>query len=194
LANNGKAPDTGSATTGAASTPVLTSAVVASDSASQFISSDAGDYFYKVVAINNSGYSAPVTSVAKTVAAGEKVTLTIAQQSDAIYFKIFRTPVDRPASEAVLINEVPATSGGATVFVDRNENLANGHKMVFVQHSSEIMEFAKLLDFFRRPLAEVQTSKPFLLMLFGSPIVKVPSKCWIVKNVRVGSSLIETLG
>jgi hypothetical protein len=144
--------------------------------------------------MNNNGYSAPVTSAAKTVAAGDKVTLTIAQQSDAVYFKIFRTPVDRPAGEAVLIDEVAANGSGATVWVDRNENIPNGHKIVFVQHSSEIMEFAKLLDFFRRPLAEVQTSKPFLLMLFGSPIVKVPSKCWVVKNVRVGASLIETLG
>ena len=194
LSNNAKAPTSASGTTSAPATPTLTSAVVASDSASQFVANDAGDYFYKVVAMNNSGYSAPVTSASKTVASGEKVTLTIAQQSDAVYFKIFRTPVDRPASEAVLIDEIAANVGGATVWVDRNENIPNGHKIVFVQHSSEIMEFAKLLDFFRRPLAEVQTSKPFLLMLFGSPIVKVPSKCWVVKNVRVGASLIETLG
>jgi hypothetical protein len=93
----------------------------------------------------------------------------------------------------VLIDEVKATSGGATVWVDRNENIPNSSKIVFVQHDQSIMEFAKLLDFFRRPLAEVATTKPFLLMLFGAPIVKVPSKCWVVKNAKVSSTLIETM-
>lgn len=193
LANNSTAPTVASGTTGAPATPVISSVAIADDSASQFIADDAGDYFYKVVAMNDNGYSIAVATSAQTVAAGKKVTITIANQSDATYFKIYRTPVDRPVGEAVLINEIPANSGGATVFVDRNENLANGHKILFVQHSVDVMEFARLLDFMRRPLAEVQTSKPFLLMLFGSPIVKTPSKCFVVKNVRVGSTLLDSM-
>jgi hypothetical protein len=193
LFNSYTAPASGSTTTGAPSAPTLTSAVVAADSASQFVAGDAGDYFYKVVAVNNSGYSAPVASAAKTIAAGDKVTLTIAQQDSAVYFKIYRTEVDGALGTEVLIDEVKATSGGATVWVDRNENIPNSSKIVFVQHDQSIMEFAKLLDFFRRPLAEVATTKPFLLMLFGAPIVKVPSKCWVVKNAKVSSTLIETM-
>ena len=49
-----------------------------------------------------------------------------------------------------------------------------------VQHDPNVLEFARLLDFLRRPLAEVATAKPFLLMLFGSPIVKVPTKCFLM--------------
>ena len=45
------------------------------------------------------------------------------------------------------------------------------------------MEFVRLLDFIRRPLAETASVKPFLLMLFGSPIVKVPSKMMLIENV-----------
>ena len=59
----------------------------------------------------------------------------------------------------------------------------------------DVLEFARLLDFFRRPLAEVATSKPFLLMLSGSPIVKVPSKMWVLQNAGVTetSGMLDTI-
>jgi len=193
LFNSYNAPTAGSGTTGASATPVISSITTPADSASQFGASDAGNYFYKIVACNNNGFSQAVTSVSTAVAAGDKVVLTIAQQADAVYFKIYRTEVDASADTAVLIDEIAATSGGATVYNDFNGNLPNSSKLVFVQHDQSVMEFARLLDFFRRPLAEVATSKPFLLMLFGSPIVKVPNKCWVVKNAKVSSTLIETM-
>ena len=194
LFNSYKAPSAASATSGAPSNPVLSSAV-AGGSGSNFFMADAGDYIYRVVAVNNSGFSAPVSSSAVTVAMGEEVTLTIANQSDAVFFKIYRTEAGGAEDTASLIGEVRAAGVGATTFVDANQVRPNTSKIVFVQHDPDVLEFARLLDFFRRPLAEVATSKPFLLMLFGSPIVKVPSKMWVLKNagVTATSGMLDTI-
>lgn len=194
LFNSYKAPSAASATNGAPSNPVLTSAV-AGGSGSNFFMADAGDYIYRIVAVNNSGFSAPVSSSAVTVAMGEEVTLTIANQSDAVFFKIYRTEAGGAEDTASLIGEVRAAGVGATTFVDANQVRPNTSKIVFVQHDPDVLEFARLLDFFRRPLAEVATSKPFLLMLFGSPIVKVPSKMWVLKNagVTATSGMLDTI-
>lgn len=201
LFNAYKAPASASGTTdstgkvAAPANAVISSAAAASNGSSRFLLADQGDYIYRVVAFNNGGYSAPVSSSAVTVATGESVTLTIANQSDAVFFKIYRTEADGAAESASLIGEIRAESVGATTFVDHNQVRPNTSKIVFVQHDPDVLEFARLLDFFRRPLAEVATSKPFLLMLFGSPIVKVPNKMWVLQNAGVTetSGMLDTI-
>ena len=187
LFNAYKAPSAASSTSAPASA-TLSSAVAASDAASKFVAADAGDYIYRIVAVNNEGFSAAINSSAVTVAAGDKVTLTIAAATDAVFYKIYRTEAGGIAADAALIGEIKKASSGATVFVDRNGVRPNTSKIVFVQHDPSVLEFARLLDFFRRPLAEVATSKPFLLMLFGSPIVKVPNKMWVLQNAGITST------
>ncbi len=38
------------------------------------------------------------------------------------------------------------------------------------------------MDLIRRPLAETSTVKPFLLMLFGAPLVKLPKKMFVLEQ------------
>ena len=194
LFNAYSAPESASSTDAPASA-TLTSAVAGALADSKFVAADAGDYIYRVIAVNNGGYSAAISSSAVTVASGEGVTLTIAAASDAVFYKIYRTEAGGAASTAKLIGEVKKASAGATTFVDLNGVRPNTSKIVFVQHDPSVMEFARLLDFFRRPLAEVATSKPFLLMLFGSPIVKVPGKMWVLQNagVTATSSMLDSI-
>lgn len=191
LFNAYKAPAAGSGN-GPAS-PSTPTGATASNPNSKFASGDDGDYIYRVVAVNNDGYSAPVDSAAVTVAVGDRVTLTIPQQAGPVFFKIYRTEADGSAADATLIGEIANNTGSDTDFIDDNQVRANSSKIVFVQHDPQVMEFVRLLDFFRRPLAEVATSKPFLLMLFGSPIIKVPQKCWVLQNAKISSTLIESL-
>ena len=195
LFNAYKAPSAASGTTNAPANPVISSATASSNSASRFYGADAGDYIYRVVAVNNSGFSAPVSSSAVSVSLGEQVELSIANQADAVFFKVYRTEAGGAAESATLIGEIKAASSGATSFVDLNAVRPNTSKIVFVQHDPDVLEFARLLDFFRRPLAEVATSKPFLLMLFGSPIVKVPNKMWVLQNagVTATSGMLDTI-
>jgi len=195
LFNAYKPPVAASGTTNAPANAVISSATASSDSASRFYAADAGDYIYRVVAVNNSGFSAPVSSSAVSVSLGEKVTLSIANQADAVFFKVYRTEAGGAEESATLIGEIKAASSGATSFVDLNAVRPGTSKIVFVQHDPDVLEFARLLDFFRRPLAEVATSKPFLLMLFGSPIVKVPNKMWVLQNagVTATSGMLDTI-
>ena len=167
-------------------TPTLTAATVANGNTKM----DAGTYVYRVVhVVPESGYSDPSSLAANqgsiVVAANQSVDLTITHANIAgSYLRIYRTTAD--GSKHLKIREVPATNT-QTSFSDNNEVRPGTSKIVFLEHSPDIFEFARLLDFFRRPLAEVATSKPFLLMLFGSPIVKVPSKCWVIKNAAVAT-------
>jgi hypothetical protein len=150
------------------------------------------DYNYSAVIVTpESGYSAPVAlGAAQSVAPGEKVQITVthpaAAASTNAYIRLYRSTGG--GTTVRKIKEVPLNYGNATTVIsDLNEDLPGTSKIVFLEHSPDIFEFARLLDFFRRPLAEVATSKPFLLMLFGSPIVKVPSKCWVIKNAAVAT-------
>ena len=194
-----KAPSTASSASAPSAPDTNTTAVALANNANtKFVARDDGDYIYKIVSVNNSGYSAPLQVATQTInVAGNdnSVVLTIPQVTGAVYFKIYRSDKNGTADTCSFIGEVKQASQGNTTFTDLNQRRTNTSKIVFVQHDPQVMEFVRLLDFFRRPLAEVQTSKPFLLMLFGSPVVKVPSKCWVLQNagVTATSSMLDTI-
>lgn len=195
-----------SAAAGVSGRPADPTASVALASAAQASSFDAAatgnkhDGFVKfvVVAVNQKGYSAPVTidnGAGLGVACDNTVKLafTLAAASDVDYYRVYRT---EPASAANLVDlstarlvyEVPAVQpvGGvaqATPFEDYGVERINGSRMLFMQMDQGTIEFARLLDFLRRPLAETGAAKEFLLMLFGSPVVKVPGKNFVLRGI-----------
>ena len=160
---------------------------------SLFTADDAGDYRYKVVAVsladNNGGFSAPVSSNAMAAPAGGSVSLTITAAAGVDYYRIYRSAKNGGADTCKHIDDIAAAGGNDVVWEDKNENIPGTSPVLFVRHDPRIMEFVRLLDLIRRPLAEVKTTKPFLLMMFGSPVVKVPSKCWVLKNAGSPASL-----
>ena len=83
----------------------------------------------------------------------------------------------------LFVFEVAANANGATTIDDNQDVKYNSSKVLIASHDPGVMEFVRHLDFLRRPLAEVATTRPFLLMLFGSPVVKVPTKMWQLSNV-----------
>lgn len=183
LFNSWEAPAAGSGGGLGVPTVVVAEAAVAGTDAQI----PAGDYIYQVVEVSNSlGYSAPTTVAAHTVNATKKVTITCTPaggKSDVDFFRIYRSAKNGAASTCKLIGSVAANAAVAVVFTDANQNIPGTSSIVMVKHSPDVMRFARLLDFIRRPLAEVKTTRPFLLMLFGAPIVSVPSKCHIINNV-----------
>ena len=200
LFNAYSAPASASGTTGAPANPAITAQPSVAGTTSLFGAGDVGFYGYRVVAVNNSGFSAPVnTNTIEVANAGEIVSFSITDQVDAVFYKIYRTEKASTAgavdfATARLIDEVRNVSGNVTPISDSNAVIPNSSKIVFVQHDPSVLEFVRLLDFFRRPLAEVATSKPFLLMLFGSPIVKVPNKMFVLQNagVTATSGMLDT--
>jgi len=194
------APTAGSGGTSAPSTPTINAQPVHAaglTGTSGWLAADAGDYYWKMVAVSDGGYSAPVTSAQTAVVVDQKIAIDMddaaAQAADVPvkYYRVYRSAKDGAVGTCKLLLEVPVNAlGGAagTYFGDLNNVKPNTTKSLIVQHDPTIMEFVRLLDFLRRPLAEVATTKPFLLMLFGAPVVKVPSKCWLLDNIGVTPS------
>lgn len=188
LFNSWEAP---SAAAGSLGTPSI--AAAAADPAAGEGAVPAGDYFYKIVAVSNTlGYSAPATIAQKiTVAEGKKVEVSCTPNgalSNVDFFRVYRSDKDGAADTCKLIGQVASNAGLTVKFQDTNAKIPGTSDIVMVKHSPDVMRFARLLDFMRRPLAEVKTTRPFLLMLFGAPIVAVPSKCHVIKNVGLTSN------
>ena len=169
---------------------------------SKFKAADAGDYIYAVIAVGDQGYSAPVIADgvnAVSVIADDSVTFSIAASGLARgssqaprYYRIYRSSAGGDLSSMRLIKEIAAPSNAVLAVTDLNDG-ADGQKydcspIIFAQHDPNVMEFVRLLDFIRRPLAETASVKPFLLMLFGSPIVKVPTKMFMLDNCGTSSA------
>ena len=179
----------------------VTASTNAANASSQFTAADVGFYGYKFVRYNANGFSKAVETKnsatgtedhGEVSAAGESVTIQTSGADDWLYMKVYRSA--KAATEAAVdmdtckfIGTIKRADGNAINFVDHNDNVPGTSKIVLMQMVPEIVEFARLLDFLRRPLAEVATTKPFLLMLMGSPLVKVATKCAVIKNVGLSS-------
>ena len=200
LFNSWEAPSAAStarvaATSSAApATPVIGSATAGNTVSltNYWAAADDGDYIYKVVAVNKFGYSEAATSSAVTFAAAtphNKITISVNAASDADFYRVYRSTKNGAAGTCRLIGEFAAASSGATAIVDVNYTRPYTSRVLLLDMNPEKMKFVRLLDFLRRPLAETATAKPFLLMLFGSPVVSVPEHMYSLRNVGVSSSV-----
>lgn len=160
-------------------TLVNTTAAVTAESGSALA---AGKYFYKVVAVGKKGSSAPLTLAEQTVDADEKVTLSLPADSNVMYFRVYRSEKNGTADTCKMVARVPSL-GAAATYVDKGQHKYNTSNIVMLQETPDAIEFVRLLDLIRRPLAEVSTVKPFLLMMFGSLAVKLPKKSFVLEQV-----------
>lgn len=161
------------------------------NAASKFVQADTGDYIYRVVAVGDNGVSAPVDTGAVDVdAAGKQVTFTIrvADHTKVKYLRVYRSAKDAAdANGALLIDEV-AVSAQDTVITDNNVNIPGSSDILFLNFSPDYMCYYQMLSLVRRPLAQVSTTFPFLLMMFGAPAVKLPTKMFVARNAGVNTS------
>jgi hypothetical protein len=164
------------------------------DSDSQFIASDAGDYYYSIRAINRYGKSAVLQLTGPvTVAAGEKVTFTVADGSTAgTAFEIYRTDKDGAQGTERLMTTV-ARSGATTAMTDLNADLPGCSTAFLIQQNLEYFSFKQLAPAVKIPLATIDTSIRWMQLLYGAPVVYAPGKSVIYKNVAraAGSSGLD---
>jgi len=155
------------------------------DAASKFVAADQGNYYYRVVPVGNDGVGIPVDTNVVAVDAGDKVTFTIAQadgNTSVKFYQIYRSAKDAAnANGALLVGEVK-NNGLTTVFEDFNAKVPGTSEIVFVNSAPDYMEYFQMLSLVRRPLAQIKTTYPFLLMMFGAPAVKLPTKMFVVNN------------
>ena len=176
-------PNSGAVGPNDLATPTLSSVV--GNNSSAVSPYKAGEvYKYKVVGVSEKGLTAPVESANVTIAAdGNCAAFDIDHSAHAniAYYRIFRT-VSAGGSKYGFLEEI-ARDAAATSYVDDGSDLPGTGTIFAGQMDPSVLYWAQLLDFTRRPLAQVQTTIPFLLMLFGSLHVKVPTKWWRVRNV-----------
>jgi hypothetical protein len=162
---------------------------------SRWTAADAGTYHYALTLVSDNG-ATPVDMHATDgilVAAGKSVKFDIADgiaESGATgrYYRVFRSAKGGGVGGTKKwIGNWPVNTSGSgtnTSIIDNNDRQPGCSSVYFLQNTPDVMYWAQMLDFLRRPLAQVNTTIPFLLMLFGTPHVKVPGKNFIIDNVN----------
>lgn len=154
---------------------------------SLFLGKDAGAYRYQVTGVGDGGVTAPISLGPVTVAVGEAVRLkvadTLATGSAAHrYYRVYRSPVGGAAGSEIYMGSYAVNNLGApdTWMVDLNANRPGTSPMLILDLTE--IQWVKLLDFLRRPLAQTVTAVPFLLMLFGALHLPTPKKHAVLTN------------
>ncbi|UCF48288.1 MAG: hypothetical protein JSU89_14150 [Myxococcales bacterium] len=177
---------------------VSTGPTVAADGLSQFVTEDAGDYFYEIVAVNRYGRSAAQLLVAGptavTVGSGDKVTFGLTPGAiQPAWWEIFRTKVGGAAGTERLILRVPHTTAAAEETInDYNANLPNTTSAFMFQQNLENMSFKQLAPMVKVPLATIDTSIRFMLLLYGVPVLYSPGKNVLFKNIGRAAGAVGT--
>lgn len=170
-------------------TPTSIAGVAASDSASKFTTAYAGNYVYGVHAINAYGISAAATSSTVTVAAGEKVTLTITPSSNgeaATGFIITRSKAG--GSELMEMVRIANSGNATTTYVDLNEDLPGTAQVVLLTPTTDEMRpnasFGQLMGMSNFDLpTDSSLAHRGVVALYGMLEVRAPEYCAMIKNV-----------
>lgn len=150
-----------------------------------------GEFRYVFVLVNKLGYSAPIISAVRDANDGQLPRFRLAAPAGGVpqYVRIYRAKGGAALSDsevlrkAQLMGEVKWEEiSGAVEWYDAGFERVDCDQVLISQMDPQTVEFARLLDFIRRPLAEVGAAKQFLLMLFGAPSVKVARKNYVLRN------------
>lgn len=150
---------------------------------SQFSTAELGAYIYRVVARNEFGATAPVTTAAVTVGAGDSVTFTIADGGQGTtYYEIYRSTVGGAAGTAKLMTKV-ARTGATQVITDHNADIPGTSTVFVLMQNQRSFAWSQLLPMTRIPLAAIDTSIRWAQVLYGGIKMYSPAKNLIIKNV-----------
>lgn len=166
-----------------------------------------GDYRYAVSAINRYGESgltplgAATTITAATEAVDLKFTAGVGAYSPSAYV-IYRTKVNPGTNVANLdfypITVVPAAGtdskrgslvagvdgAAAGLFRDNNRYLPGTEQAMLMQSDKEILTFKQLAPMMKMDLAILAPVNRFMILLYGTPILYLPSKT--IRFINIG--------
>jgi hypothetical protein len=161
---------------------------------SKFLAADAGNYNYTVYSVNESGISeGKALSAAVAVSAGAGVTLTITPNAlkPGTGFIVCRSA--KNGSEVMEMARIGIDALNAdTAYVDLNEDLPGTAEMLFITEKKiqSVVEFFQLLPLRLYPLYPIdRLVTPFVMALWGTPALKIPEWCGIVKNIQYKGGL-----
>ena len=151
---------------------------------SLFAAGDAGTYYYKVVGLNRYGRSAPLTTAGIVVAQGDETLIPVADggQNTTAYI-VYRSA--KNAADASLAKEIfrVARTGATQTIHDTNAYLPGCSDVFGVEMRPDTLSWKQLAPFTRLPLATVDTSIRWMMLLYGALQVKKPRHNFLVVNV-----------
>lgn len=193
------------ATSSQAPSPIIPDAVTpvnvvgATVANTKWASTDAGNYYYAITAVNRYGESALVSMSGAAAAAvlGCAIDLKFAAGASTVAataFIIYRS--DKNAVSAATATYYPIFTvsianlgtgydgGAASVVRDLNRYMTNCNQAVLFQQDNEVMEFKQLAPLMKMDLAIVSPAYRFMVLLYGTPFLYAPLK--MVRFINIG--------
>lgn len=177
-------------------TPTISTAVTTPvDATAMFTADDAGDYFYSVVAVNRFGRSAAVACDASAVSmiVGDNMTVGVTPGGSTTTesYELYRTAKNGAVGTQRLIQRVANAAGaGEQDVIDRNFTLPYCTTAFLFQQNLECMSFKQLAPLLKLPLATIDSSIRFMLLLYGVPCLYTPGKAAIIRNIGRASGYV----
>jgi hypothetical protein len=170
-----------------------TSPAYAGANTSYFGATDAGTYYYKVVAGSARGKSPPVTSATVVVSSGDQVSIGVTDNGpNTTYYEVYRSAKDGAASTCRTIFRV-ARSAAVQTIVDLNRFLPDTSKSYMLTQSAEVLKWKQLAPFMKMPLAQIDTSIRWMQILYGALQLQKPRQTGMFINVGKLDTGIATL-
>lgn len=179
------------------STPTQVQSTVAG---SKWGSTDAGNVYYAVTALNRFGESdLAVYGTAVAATAGSAIDLKFADGggvNKATAYRIYRTKVGGTAAGPfyplfeVSLDDLTRgyDGGGAGVIRDMNRFLPDTDQSILFQFDNEVIEFAQLAPLMKMDLAVLSPAFRFMVLLYGTPFLYAPKK--IVRFINIGKTVL----
>lgn len=164
---------------------------------SQFGAADAGDYWYKVQAVNRFGRSAAVDvgGGAITLVAADETTwgMTPGSSVSVGWYEIFRSKVGGADGSERLILRVPNAAGaGEQTLRDFNDYLPYTSSGFLFEQTPEAMYFKQLAPMIKVPLAIIDLSVRWIQALYGVPVLAAPKKMVLFRNIGRAAGYVGT--
>lgn len=184
----GNVPAASSLTSKRPDAPTLGTMAHTADALSQFGSSDAGNYAYKVVAVTKYGDSVASAEILVTsVLAGEKVSFAITKGSiTPTAYKIYRSKVGGITGAEVKYMTTIAYTASPQTFTDYNDDLpgCSDGFLLTMDAMYDAIEFFQFLPLMKFDLYPTNAAVyPFLMLLFAGMALKKPKQHVRFKNI-----------
>lgn len=163
---------------------------------SKWASTDAGNVFYGVVAINRFGESdMAIYKTAVAAVVNGAIDLKFADGggvNKATAYRIYRTKVGGsttgeffPLFDVSLDDLTRGYDGGAPGIIrDMNRFLPDCDQSALFQFDNEVVEFAQLAPLMKMDLAVLSPAFRFMVLLYGTPFLYAPKK--MVRFINIG--------
>lgn len=177
-------------------TPTITNAVTTPQDTtnSQFVADDAGDYFMSVVACNRYGKSIPVAvdASAITIVTNDEITFGVTPSSTTTeWYEVFRTLVGGAiGTQRRTIRVVNSAGAGEETIHEYNDEIPYTTSGFMLQQNMESLSFKQLAPMIKIPLATIDSSIRFMMLLYGVPVLYAPRKNILFRNIGRASGYV----